>query len=105
MRRWLTTGMVLTTMPFIAAPIRAVQGVALTAGLVIDTTTRIRPGHYRLPSRSLDKPALVIRGHDVAVDLTDVVIEGADPEANPDTFTGTGVLIDASDHVTITGGS
>jgi nitrous oxidase accessory protein NosD len=77
--------------------------IALTPGLVIDHSVRVRPGTYRLPSARLDAPALTIRGEDVTVDLTGVTIEGGDPFADPDGYLGTGILIEGGRGVTIRG--
>src|SRR6185436_5753847 len=63
------------------------------------------PGRYRLPSVDLDKPALTIKGDDLTIDLTGVTIEGGDPFADPDRYTGTGILIDGGSRVTIRGGA
>jgi nitrous oxidase accessory protein NosD len=79
--------------------------VELRAGLVIDHTIRVRPGIYRLASPGLDRPALVIRGTGVTVDLTGVTIEGSDPSADPDTLSGLAVLVDHASRVTIRGGA
>jgi hypothetical protein len=87
---------------------RAVQNVqspevSLRAGAVIDRSVRVRPGTYRLRSTSLDQPAIIIRGAGVTVDMTGVTIEGGDPRAEPDTFSGAGVLIEDAPFVTLRG--
>ena len=79
--------------------------IVLRAGLVIDHSVRVKPGRYRLASSAIDKPALVIRGDRVAVDLTGVTIEGGEPFGDPDRFTGVAVLIDGARNATIRGGS
>jgi nitrous oxidase accessory protein NosD len=76
-----------------------------TAGLVIDHSVRLRPGAYRLTSRDLDTPAIVVRGDDVTVDLTGVTLEGGDPLADPEGSVGVGILIDGSRGVTLRGGA
>lgn len=81
------------------------QGVALTPGMVIDHSVTVKPGTYRLPSASLDAPAIVIRGAGVMVDLTGVTIEGGEPYTNPDTYKGLGILIDGASGATIKGGA
>lgn len=78
--------------------------VELRVGLVIEHSVRVRPGTYRLTSPGLDRPALVIRGSGVTLDLTGVTIEGFDPSADPDTLTGVAVLVDHTSRVTIRGG-
>jgi parallel beta-helix repeat protein len=73
------------------------------AGLVIDSTTRLAPGRYRLPSTALDRPALVVRGENITLDLTGVTLEGGDPAADPDSFTGMGLAVEGKG-ITIRGG-
>lgn len=75
------------------------------AGQVIDRSVRVAPGRYRLASPDLEKPALTIKGDDITVDLTGVTIEGGEPFADPDRYTGTGILIDGGSHVTVRGGA
>ncbi|HEX5070778.1 MAG TPA: right-handed parallel beta-helix repeat-containing protein [Vicinamibacterales bacterium] len=81
-----------------------VPEIQLTTGVVIDRSVRIRPGTYRLPSSALDRPAVTIRGSNVTVTMTGVTIEGGAPFADPDRYTGTGVLIEGAG-VTLTGGA
>src|SRR5262245_15107904 len=69
------------------------QGIALTQGMVIEKSTRIRPGVYRLRSSAPDRPAITVRGNDIALDLSGVTIEGGAPFADPDTYGGTGLQI------------
>ena len=89
----------------LTGPLDARQAtVPLTAGMTLDRSARIRPGTYRLPSRTIDQPALSVRGTGVTIDLTGVTIEGADPAADPDTFGGAGIAIEGSRGVTIRGG-
>ena len=88
-----------------AAALPAQSLVVLTPGTIIDHSVRVQPDTYRLPSASLDAPALRIRGDDVTVDLTGVTIEGADPSADPDTLAGVGILVEGSARVTVRGGA
>jgi parallel beta-helix repeat protein len=76
-----------------------------TAGMVIDESTRIRPGTYRLTSTDLSKPAITIRENDVVVDLTGVTLEGGDPFGDPDRYTGVGIVVEGGRNVTIRGGT
>jgi len=88
----------------LAMPIAALQtpSVVLTPGMVIDRSVRIRPGVYRLTSPALDRPAVVIRGSNISVDLTGVTLEGGEPFGDPDRYTGTGVEITGT-RITVTG--
>lgn len=79
--------------------------VALVPGMVIDRSITVTPGVYRLPSASLDAPAVTVRGSGITITLTGVTIEGGAPGADPDGYTGTGLLIDEGANVTITGGA
>ena len=81
------------------------QGMSLTPGMVIDHSVTVTPGTYRLPSASLDVPAITVRGADITIDLTGVTIEGGEPFADPDGYTGNGILIDGASNVTIKGGA
>ena len=76
-----------------------------TAGMVIDHAVRVKAGTYRLVSRDLDAPALIVRGENVTVDLTGVTLEGGDPYGDPDGYTGLGVLVDGARGATIRGGA
>jgi parallel beta-helix repeat protein len=79
--------------------------VALVPGMVIDRSMTVTPGVYRLPSASLDRPAIVVRGSGLTLNLTGVTIEGGAPDADPDGCTGIGILVDAGANVTIRGGA
>jgi hypothetical protein len=79
--------------------------VALTPGIVISANTKVKPGTYRLPAAAGGAPAVTVRGSNVTLDLTGVTIEGGEPYADPDGYSGTGILIEGGDHVTIRGGA
>lgn len=79
-----------------------VTEVVPTPGMVITTTTRVKPGTYRLPGRE-GAAAITVRGANITVDMTGVVIEGGEPFADPDGYVGTGIEIDGGDHVTLKG--
>ncbi len=79
--------------------------VVLTPGMVIEHSVTVKPGTYRVPSASLDAPAIVVRGADITIDLTGVTIEGLDPFLDPDRAAGNGILIDGGSNVTIKGGA
>jgi parallel beta-helix repeat protein len=71
------------------------------AGTVITKTTRVRPGTYELKSADRGHPALVIRGSNITVDFTGVLLLGGPPAADPDIYTGLAVLVDGGENVTI----
>ena len=71
-----------------------------TAGLVITHSARIKPAVYRLPA-SGEAPVIIVRGSNITVDFQGATLEGGDPEADPDTYAGVGVLIDGGSNVTV----
>src|SRR6185503_12436056 len=71
--------LLLATLTLLYLPPAQAPGIPLTPGIVIDRSTRIRPGVYRLPSAAIDRPAVVIRGNDIRVDMAGVTIEGGAP--------------------------
>jgi nitrous oxidase accessory protein NosD len=79
--------------------------VTPTAGMTIDRSVRVAPGRYRLEAPAGDAPALRIRGENITIDLTGVTLEGGDPFADPDSYRGTGVLVDGGRGVTMRGGA
>jgi nitrous oxidase accessory protein NosD len=83
----------------------AQEQVLLTPGMVIDHSIAVKPGTYRLPSATLESPAIVVRGSNITLDLTGVTIEGGEPFADPDGYTGVGILVDGAANVTIKGGA
>jgi parallel beta-helix repeat protein len=83
---------------------RPAPGPFLTprAGMVISHSARLRPGHYRFPATS-DSAAIVIRGSDLTVDFTGVILEGLDPAADPDRAAGIGIRVDGGNNISIRG--
>ncbi|MEO5895213.1 MAG: right-handed parallel beta-helix repeat-containing protein [Vicinamibacterales bacterium] len=77
--------------------------IALTPGLIIDHSVTIIPGTYRLvASGDLKRPAIIIRGSNITVEMNGAVLDGSSADANPDEFAGVGILIDGGSHVTVT---
>ena len=70
------------------------------AGLVITSSVALKPGVYRLPAAG-EAPILTVRGSNIVVDFQGAVLEGSDPDADPDTYAGTGVFVDGGARVTI----
>jgi hypothetical protein len=71
------------------------------AGMLIDASSRLHPGIYRLPSSDAAHPAVTIRGSNLTVDFTGVTLRGASESADPDTFAGVAVLVDGGENVTL----
>jgi nitrous oxidase accessory protein NosD len=70
--------------------------------MVIERSVTIRPGTYRLAAGAdLKTPAITIRGDHITVDFNGAVLAGGADLADPDTYTGVGILIDGGSHVTI----
>ena len=88
----------------VASTGQAPPEVPLTAGMVITSHTKVKPGVYRLPGTD-GKSAVTLRGSNITLDLTGVTIEGGEPYADPDGYVGTGIAIDGGDHITIKGGA
>jgi nitrous oxidase accessory protein NosD len=77
------------------------QQLSLTTGMVIDRAVTIRPGTYHLSSKDLDTPAIIIRGDNITVDFNGAVLAGGRNDADPDSYAGTGILIDGGSKVTL----
>ena len=74
----------------------------LKAGMVIERSVTIRPGTYRLSSPAdLTRPALTIRGDNITVDFNGAVLTGGPEAADPDVYTGIGVLIEGGRNITV----
>ncbi len=82
-------------------------GLALNAGfpvvtptddLVITESTRIKAGEYVIPDEG--EPGIIrVVGEGVVLLMDGVIIRGAEKGADPDTFTGTGLVIEGKSHV------
>lgn len=72
--------------------------------VVVTASTRVRPGVYRIPDANGDG-VIHVKGSNVRLDLTGVVLEGAGPEvAGPDR-TGIGVAVEGGRGIEIVGGA
>lgn len=72
-----------------------------SAGMVISRSLTLAAGEYALKSTGLNNPAIVIRGSNITVDFTNVVLRGTSQDADPDSFAGLAVLVDGGENVTI----
>ena len=88
----------------VASPLAAQRGIAVTptVGLVLTRSARVVPGRYALAT-SDSQPLITIRGSNLTVDFTGVVLEGSAPGTPPDRFAGTAILIDGGTNVTVRG--
>ena len=72
--------------------------------MVITTSTRLRPGTYRLPAPTHpDSAVIVVRGDSITLDLTGVVLEGMPPTSDPDQATGVAIRVEGGRNVRIVG--
>jgi len=79
----------------------AADTVTLGPGLVISRSVVVRPGVYRLRPVAPDSVVIRIRGSGITVDMTGVVLAGADESDAPDQARGIGVLIDGGERITL----
>lgn len=78
--------------------------VPFEPGMVVTRSVRIQPGVYRAPApASVDSALVVIRGDGITVDLTGVVLEGLDPDRDPDQAAGVAIRVDGGRGVTVRG--
>ena len=79
--------------------------VSVQPGLVITQSTRFKPGTYRLtaPSHN-DSAVLVVRGDNITIDLTGVVLEGMAPASDPDLASGVAIRVEGGRNIRIVGG-
>jgi parallel beta-helix repeat protein len=94
----------LTLVVALGASSQVVATIKPTAGMIITRSVRIAPGVYRLQSLT-GGAAITIKGDGISVDLKGVTLEGSDPRADPDRFSGTGIAIDGGSGVTISNGT
>ena len=78
------------------------NGVVIEEGMVITTSTIIRPGEYLLEGGdSLDQPIIVIEGSDITVDFSRALMVGSAHETHPDQFKGVGILVRNGKNITL----
>ena len=60
-----------------SASLQAQEPLVPRAGMVVTESTRFAPGSYRLPAPDhRDSALIVVRGDDIVLDLSGVVLEG-----------------------------
>lgn len=82
----------------------ALPAIELRQGLVITRSSRITPRTYRLPAlggASLDSAVVTIRGDNITVDFAGATMEGAPPDASPDSAAGVALHIEGGRNVRI----
>ena len=78
------------------------QEKALTKGMQINSSTKIKKGIYKLPATSnLDEAVIIIEGNNLVVDFNNAILQGSDDIMQPDKFTGVAILIRNSRNITI----
>lgn len=84
------------------APLPASEAaIPIRAGLVIERTTRLRRGTYRVASAGVDTPVITIRGSNIDLDLSGVELVGSSEAATPDQYKGLAILIDGGEYITL----
>ncbi len=56
-----------------------------------------------MPSAGIDRPAFIIRGRNITVDLTGVELVGSPEGTDPDRFAGLAILVDGGEGITVKG--
>ncbi|MCW5942371.1 MAG: right-handed parallel beta-helix repeat-containing protein [Fimbriimonadaceae bacterium] len=74
--------------------------VELKPGLVITRSVKVKPGVYKLASKDLNTPAIVVRGKGITVDFNGAVLSGSPGAKLPDAYTGLGIRVEGQ-NVTI----
>ncbi len=88
------------------APLAAQDTVPFSPGMVITRSVRVAPATYDAPApASTDSALIVVRGSDLEIDLSGVVLRGIDPEADPDLARGVAVRVEGGRNVSIRGGA
>ena len=78
------------------------QEKALTNGMRINSSTKIKKGIYKLPaSSSMNEAIIIIEGNNIVVDFNNALLQGSDDIMQPDKFTGVAILIRNSRNITI----
>lgn len=77
------------------------QERALTRGMRIGSSIKIRKGVYKLDATDQSKPVIQIQGNDIIIDFKDALLKGSNNKTEPDGFFGTGIQISNSRNVTI----
>lgn len=78
------------------------QEKGLTQGMKITRTTKIKKGHYKIMAPDSPKEGVIlIEGNNIIVDFNNAELAGTRDAGSPDRFTGIGILVQNSKHVTI----
>src|SRR5688572_14148458 len=77
------------------------QEKALTTGMKISKTTKIKKASYQLRSADLETPVIVVEGNNIIVDFNNAFLVGSASTLEPDEFAGLAILIRNSRKVTI----
>ena len=77
------------------------QQPTLEKGLVINQSTTFTTDTILLSSDSLSQPVLTIRGNDLTVDFSNLLLRGSEVDSLPHRFTGVAIRIQDSKNVTL----
>jgi parallel beta-helix repeat protein len=85
----------------VASMAHAQNAITPAQGMVVDKSTTLRKGLFRLASAGLDSPAITIRGSNIDLDLEGVELVGSADSVTPDRFAGLAILVDGGENITI----
>ena len=78
------------------------QERALTKGMKITKTTRIKKATYRIDAPGIPgSSVIIISGNDITIDFNNAQLKGSNKKSRPDEFFGVGIMISNSKNVTI----
>ena len=76
--------------------------IVLRTGLVLSASARVKPGSYRLPAPvSPDSAVITIRGDNITIDFSGAVMEGTNPDADPDSGSGVAIRVEGGRNIRI----
>src|SRR6266852_9005187 len=70
--------------------------IELQPGMIITQSVRVVPKTYRLAG-----PPIIVRGDNITVDFRGAILEGIDPQADPDQARDTAIVIDGGSNIRI----
>ena len=79
----------------------AAQEKALTNGMKITRSMKIKKGIYKIDAINKDSAVIIIEGEDITVDFNNVTLIGSNTAKNADEFTGIGIIVRGGRNITI----
>lgn len=83
---------------FALSSLMAYQEIQPSAGMIINTTTKIKPGEYALANADNDAKSgvITIRGNNLTVDFQGATFLGSDWDTEPDKRAGTAIVVEGN---------